>query len=71
MWSDLAVAYAAAMSLVVTVLAGSAAVAGELNGFQVGYSAMLVSVSQTRSAEASMSICMCSGFHRPISPNAR
>jgi hypothetical protein len=42
-WSDLAVAYAAAMSLLVTVLAGSAAVAGELKPLRLSQPARIIS----------------------------
>jgi hypothetical protein len=42
-WWDLAVAYAAAMSLFVTVLAGSEAVAGELKPLRMSHPASSIS----------------------------
>jgi hypothetical protein len=42
-WSALAVAYAAAMSLFVTVLAGSEAVAGELKPLTMSHPARSIS----------------------------
>jgi hypothetical protein len=49
-WWDLAVAYAAAMSLFVTVLAGSEAVAGELKPLTMSHPAR--SISNTAMAAA-------------------